>query len=79
MLGTPSTVPGVFGAAPGPVLLKVFRAPTQHVLGQRFGAAPWMRVPLLFRAALAQGFVVLRAGSFECFGVIWGAGGSGFL
>lgn len=79
MLGAPSTVPGVLGAAPGSVLLEVFRAPAQHVLGQRFRAAPWVRVPLLFRAALAHGFVVLRAGSFECFGVIRGPGGPGFL
>lgn len=79
MLGAPSAVPGVLRAAPRPVLLEVFRAPAQHMLGQCFGAAPWVWVPLLFRAALAQGFVVLRAGSFECFGVIWGAGGPGFL
>lgn len=79
MLGAPSTVPGVFRAAPRPVLLKVLGAPAQHVFGQRFGAAPGVRVPLLLRAALAQGFVVLGAGSFECFWVIWGPGGSGFL
>lgn len=79
MLGAPSAVPRVLRTASGPVLLKVFWAPAQHVLGQRFGAAPGVRGPLLLRAALAQGFVVLGARSFECFGVIRGSGGSGFL
>ena len=75
MLGAPSAVPGVLGAAPGPVLREVFRAPAQQVLGQRFRAVPCMWVPLLFWTALAQGFVVLGAGAFESFGVIWGPGG----
>ena len=79
MLGAPSTVPGVLGAAARPVLLEVFGAPAQHVLGQRFRAVPCVWVPLLFWTALAQGFVVLRAGAFESFGVIWGPGGPSFL
>lgn len=79
MLGAPSAVPGVLGAAPGPVLREVFRAPAQQVLGQRFRAVPCMWVPLLFWTALAQGFVVLGAGAFESFGVIWGPGGPSFL
>lgn len=79
MLRAPSTVPGVFRAASWPMLLEMFRAPTQHVLGQHFWAAPWMWVPLLLGAALAQGLVVLRAGSFQCFGVIWGPRSPGFV
>lgn len=79
MLRAPSAVPGMFWAAPWPVLLEMFRAPTQHVLRQHFWAAPCMRVPLLLWAALAQGLVVLRAGSFQCFGVICGPGSPGFV
>lgn len=79
MLGAPSAVPGMFRAAAWPVLLEMLRAPTQHVLGQHFWAAPWVWVPLLLGAALAQRFVVFRAGSFQCFGVIWGPRSPGFV
>lgn len=79
MLGAPSTVPGMFRAAPWSVLLEMFRAPTQHMLGQHFRAAPGMWVPLLLWAAFAQGLVVLRARSFQCFGVVWGPRSPGFL
>lgn len=53
MLGAPSAVPGMFRAAPWPVLLEMFWTPAQHVLGQHFWAAPWMGVPLLLWATLA--------------------------
>lgn len=52
VLGATSAVPGVLRAATWPVLLKVLRAPTQHVFGQHLRAAPRMRVPLLLRASL---------------------------
>ena len=79
MLGAPSTVPGMFGAAAWSVLLEMFRASAQHMLGQHFRAAPWMWVPLLLWAAFAQGLVVLGARSFQCFGVIWRPGSLAFL
>lgn len=79
MLRAPSTVPGMLWATSWPVLLEMLRAPTQLVLGQHFGAASWMWVPLLLRTALAQGLVVLRAGSFQCFGMIWGPRSPGFV